>query len=75
MGFGLHSTLYLPGTCLPSQSVVQPVLGTCLVRPCPAIALPAGVATAITIHNLNFGADLIGRGLRSSTFQLNLSRF
>jgi starch synthase len=30
--------------------------------------LPPNAATAVTIHNLNFGQDLIGRAMRACTF-------
>jgi starch synthase len=35
--------------------------------------LPPNAATAITIHNLNFGQDLIGRAMKECTFATTVS--
>ena len=35
--------------------------------------LPAGCATVFTIHNLNFGQDLIGRAMERATFATTVS--
>jgi len=35
--------------------------------------LPPNAATAVTIHNLNFGQDLIGRAMRACTFATTVS--
>ena len=36
-------------------------------------SLPAGAATVLTIHNLQFGQDLIGRAMQKATFATTVS--